>query len=479
MNHFKVFTKYAAGSFLALIVGFFATTILTRLIPKEEMGKYSLFITVGGLVASFAYLGLDQSYVRFYFDEAEGARRNLLRRCLFLPVLVTAGVSGLLLLGSGIFSEYVIGESSFLLTLLFCAYLLGLVLDRFILMELRMEQQASAYSALNIIRKALYLLLAVLMYLSLTGELSWSLTIPVTIAEFAVIAGALLVRKRKSREKTEACGTSLRQLLIYGYPFIFSTTITILFHSTDKFMLKGLTDYSEVGLYTGAQNIVNLISQVQTVFSTFWVPVAFEHFSKKPEDKDFYIRVNRIVSCGMLLIFVLILAMKDVIIYFLGSDYREASYIFPFLAFMPIMYTVSETTVLGINFMKKSGYHVWISLACAIANLIGNYFLIRAYGAVGAAVSTGIAYILFFALRTILAGKVYPVKYDTLRFVIAFLPVAGLALLASFFPVTWWYLGLAALAMVWVAGLYRETIAWCLGRFRTSLRNRKKKNRKN
>ena len=71
-------------------------------------------------------------------------------------------------------------------------------------------------------------------------------------------------------------------------------------------MMKELTDYSQIGLYTGAQNIVNLLTQVQTVFSTFWVPVAFEHFSKNPEDKDFYIRVNKIVSCGMLLIFVLI-----------------------------------------------------------------------------------------------------------------------------------------------------------------------------
>ena len=45
---------------------------------------------------------------------------------------------------------------------------------------------------------------------------------------------------------------------------------------------------------------------------------------------------------------------KDLIILLLGKDYREASMVIPFLVFMPLMYTISETTVGGIDFKKAS-----------------------------------------------------------------------------------------------------------------------------
>ncbi len=462
MNLLKTFSKYAVGSLVTLVVGFLSTMILTRLISTEEMGKYSMFITVGGLVSSFLYLGLDQSYVRFYYDEDEHSRVMLLKKCMVFPMLLTAGASVLLLLFSDLFSEYLVGEPSFVITVLFCIYLLGLVADRFLLMKVRMAQKAVVYSVLNILRKLAYLLLAILLFYLAFGGKSITLILPVTIAEIVVILGAVYVEKDSFRSARKAQSKELKtdrdQLLRYGIPFIFSTTITIIFHSTDKFMLKELTDYDQIGLYTGAQNIVNLISQVQTVFSTFWMPVAFEHFNKDPGDRQFYIRINRLVSYGMLMLFVLVLLTKDIIIYFLGSDYRDASFIFPFLAFMPIMYTVSETTVLGINFMKKSGYHVWISLACAVANIIGNFFLITRFGAVGAAISTGISYILFFVLRTILANRVYPVKYSNGRFALACALVSVLATLACFFHVTWWYLLTGVVILALISLIYRDVL---------------------
>ena len=117
------------GSLLSLCVGFLCTAILTRLISTVEMGKYSMYTTVGTLVVSIVYLGLDQAYVRFYFEEKEGARQNLLKKCLTLPLMLTVVVSVGILLFYRPFSTYVIGEESILLTALFCVYMFGLVVD--------------------------------------------------------------------------------------------------------------------------------------------------------------------------------------------------------------------------------------------------------------------------------------------------------------------------------------------------------------
>ena len=77
----------------------------------------------------------------------------------------------------------------------------------------------------------------------------------------------------------------------------------------------------------------------------------------------------------------------------------------PFLIFYPILYTISETTALGIAFSRKTILTLIITVTCAIMNGIGNAILVPLYGALGAAVSTAIAYLAFFWLRYFSAGK--------------------------------------------------------------------------
>ena len=292
MKLLKTFTKYVTGSFFTLLAGLITTPILTRLISTEEMGKYSMFITVGSLFASILYLGLDQSYVRYYNDEEENSRVYLLSVCLKIPLILTGIVSFFMLLFYKQLSSTLIGVHSLLVVCIFIFYIFGLVIDRFWMLKIRMEQKAGAYSILDVVRKLSYLVISVILIFTATRSSCWSLIIGVTVAEFVLLSGARIVERDNWKAENKSLRVSNRQLFKYGVPFIFSTTITLVFHSTDKLMLNALSDYNQIGLYSGAQNIVNLLTQVQNVFTTFWMPVAFEHYSKKPNDKDFFIRMG-------------------------------------------------------------------------------------------------------------------------------------------------------------------------------------------
>lgn len=473
MKLLKTFTKYATGSIFALLAGLITTPILTRLISTEEMGKYSMFITVGSLFASILYLGLDQSYVRYYNDEEENSRVHLLSVCLKFPMILTGVVSFFALLFYKQLSNLLIGEHNVLVVCFFILYVFGLVVDRFWLLKIRMAQKAGLYSILNVVRKLAYLVISLVLFFTVTGNACWSLIIGVTVAEFVLLSGARFVERGNWSAKNKSLRVSNHQLFKYGAPFIFSTTITLVFHSTDKLMLNILSDYNQIGLYSGAQNIVNLLTQVQTIFTTFWMPVAFEHYSKKANDKDFFIRINKVTSFAMLIVAILLLCFKDIVVLFLGAGYRDAVYIFPFLAFMPIMYTVSETTVMGINFHEKTSYHVWISGISSIVNAVGNYFLITQFGAKGAAISTGLSYVVFFILRTFLANKVYPINFAMGRFAVSCIAVYLLAIYASFSTVTVQFVATACIVATFVTLLYRDIIDEVLKMIKTELQKRR------
>ena len=103
---------------------------------------------------------------------------------------------------------------------------------------------------------------------------------------------------------------------------------------------------------------------------------------------------------------------KDIFAIVLGEKYREASYLLPFLIFNPIMYTVSETTVLGLYFMKKTKAQMIPPIVACISNMAGNVILVPAIGIKGAAISTGISYIIFFTVRTFLGQKYYDMELN-------------------------------------------------------------------
>ncbi|MEH7746154.1 polysaccharide biosynthesis C-terminal domain-containing protein [Neobacillus drentensis] len=72
---------------------------------------------------------------------------------------------------------------------------------------------------------------------------------------------------------------------------------------------------------------------------------------------------------------------------------------------------MSETTVSGLVFLKKSKLQVVVAVGACITNIIGNTLLVPKFGSQGAAISTGLSYIVFFTLRTVLSNKFFYVNY--------------------------------------------------------------------
>ena len=101
-----------------------------------------------------------------------------------------------------------------------------------------MAQREIAYSVLNIIRKLMYLVAGVFLITLSVWENSISLMLAITIAEIFVLIFARFIDRGNWKCKIKGINTSYKKLLKYGFPFAFSSTITLIFHSTDKIMLK-------------------------------------------------------------------------------------------------------------------------------------------------------------------------------------------------------------------------------------------------
>ena len=102
-----------------------------------------------------------------------------------------------------------------------------------------------------------------------------------------------------------------------------------------------------------------------------------------------------------------VLLLKELVALILGYDFRNAIMIFPFLLLYPVLYTLSEITGLGIGFKRKTIYTLLVTSVSAIVNVALNWYLIPIFKGKGAAIATGISYVVFFWLRTIISRRLW------------------------------------------------------------------------
>ena len=456
---FKKFIEFAIGNGIVLILGFISSPIISRLITPEQLGKASMFTTFTSLIIVIVMMGIDQAYIRYYYDEDENNRGGLLGKSLFITIFLNLVVTVILLFFYKRISIFIVDEVSFSLVLLILIHTVFSIISNFAMIHVRMKQKGKLYSLLNVVNKASYLIFVGFLFVIFKDN--YMTIIIATILSNIVKSILAIISEKNDWKNINLLGkvnTTTKELVTYGTPFIFSMAITWVFQSADRISLRVFSTYEEIGLYTGAMTIIALLNNFQGAFTTFWTPVAYEKYKNNPEDTKFFSNINEIVSVGMLLLSVGLIATKDIVIGLLGVDYRGAQFIFPFLVFMPIMYTISETTVLGINFKKKTKYHVYIASFSAIFNIIGNIILVPTLGAKGAAISTGLAYIVFFVSRTYYGNKYFNIKINLTRFWVCTASVYILATYSSIYKFNYVILFLSICSTLLILFMYRGII---------------------
>lgn len=435
LSFLKSFTHVGIGTIGSMVIGFITTPIVTNLVNPDIYGKYSIFTLYASISLMVLCLGLDQALIRFYYrDDSLDYKRSLLKECIFYPLILTVVFGIIIFLLSFYQIIHLDFGPTFILLLTACVFFE--IINRIDLILLRVSYQTSFYAVLQVSYKALFLCFALVGCFFSNFDKLYILVFSSLIAYFFVaISGVLFQKSLWNFGRIKKCNGLLNKKELYSYslPFILIMGITSLFQAIDKLSLKHYCSYDEVGIYSCAINLVHIFAIAQTTFNALWMPIATEHYEKDPHDKSLYLKGNRIICLIMFFIGFSLIFSKELIVLILGEKYRAASYILPFLIFMPIMYTISETTVIGLVFKKKSNIQIIVVTLACLTNIIGNIILVPLYAGKGAAISTGISYIVFFFARTYFAGRYYYVNWHLTRFVIITALAVAYSLYNTFF----------------------------------------------
>jgi len=412
-NLLKKFLSFSIGGYINILIGLIAIPITTRMILPEQYGIFSLVNVLIQIFVILCLLGMEQGFVRFFYDEDETAKGKLLFNSISIPLVVWLFLSLILYVLREKIAVFIVGKNDDFLWKILSLGTFLTILRTFSFLVIRMQQKGKLYSFFNVLLK-LSEFSFIFAFFSFLGNsyktLAYSFVLSLVLT--VVIS---IIEERKIWSFSGKSIIEKKELITYSLPLSLTMALTWIFASSDKVMIKIFSNLKELGYYAGAFKIILVLSVIQGGFTTFWTPVMYEHYQKKPEDKYFFKKTNDYLSLIFFILGTGMLMIRNLSVIILGKNYYEAIYIIPMLVFVPVMYLISETTMMGIVFKKKSKYFMYISIIVAIINIIGNLVLIPHIGAKGAAISTGFSYIVFFYFRTYFSQKLIDFNFNLKR----------------------------------------------------------------
>ena len=395
----KKIAAFALGPLGGALLGFITLPIITWFFSQQDIGRLAMLTVVNSFCTLLFSLGLDQGYVREFHETK--CKHGLFKTAI-LPGLLLLIITLSILLGTNnIIALWLFEIDSYFLSLLVALVILATFISRFLSLILRMNEQGLAYSMSQVLPKLLLILIIVsYVVLSIDKSLTNLLLANVAATVFVCVIYAWNTRKDwLAAIKEQIDYTYLKNLLSFGTPLIFGGLAFWGLTATDKILLKELSSYEQLGLYSVAVSFAAAATIFQSVFSTVWAPTVYK-WAAKGENLDKILQVNRYVLLAVIILFSLAGLFSWLITLLLPEPYYAVQWILLSCLGYPLLYTLSETTVVGIGVTRRSGFAMLAACIAFIINLLGNWWLIPIYGAAGAAVSTCIAFWVFFIMRT-------------------------------------------------------------------------------
>lgn len=398
----KIFL-FAIGPLAAAFLGIISLPLITWFFSQEDVGKLAMLqIALNFSVLLFS-LGLDQAYVREFHYKSNKAR---LLRTVAAPGLLLLLLSLIFIniINKTFLSEFLFSILDFRISFLISLAILANFISRYLALILRMNERGLAYSITQMMPK-ITLILIIGIYLLVDVERDiYYLLLANTIALVTVVITFCWNTRYQILESfnERIIPSELKKLLHYSLPLVLSGLAYWGLTATDKIMLRTLSNFESLAIYSVAVSLAGAAGILQAVFSTVWAPIVYKQAS---EGKGISLihKVSQYITLIVTIIFSLFGIFSWMIKFLLPSNYSSVQWVVLSCLGLPLLYTLSETTVIGIGISKRSSLAFIAALAGFIGNLILNWFLIPLYGASGAAASTCLSFLIFFVLRTELA----------------------------------------------------------------------------
>lgn len=415
-NIFKGGFLYAILSIVQSGINFVVLPFYTAVVPAEDYGALMLLISVVSFSNLLIYAPIGSGITRyFYRDEFREDTRKLvftpfiyLTLCSFISFIV-------IWVSASQIAHHALGtiEYTFLVRV-FSFYILLSPVSRLMVDLMRNRQKIKQLLVINIIASIFSVSVSlVALYVFEVGVVGIAFGMLVQVS--LLFLSILIINKGTFKLKKEGVSKrTLKTVLFFGFPLIFSSLGLIITEISDRYILAHFWGNEEVGVYVLSYKVSTILTVLLTLpFQQVINPILNQVEKESELLKSTVYRVSRyyiLIATSLALFFSLY--ASEIVTTMSGAVEFERGYtIVPILALGYVLYGLRDLAMKGLYFANKTKLISVLYLVMGLINLGLNYLWIPKYGINGAAIATLVSYFCI-----VVAGMVSSFHYYQLTF---------------------------------------------------------------
>jgi len=415
---FRGASIYSVGEILVKASGFFLIPIYTRVLTPSDygvVGYLQVILQIFTVVLAFGFHGAQS---RYYYDVDKDLQQlgrfsfsiNISQIILFMLIAVPVSIIGFKY-------SITVGKSKilfypFVLLTIWTALLQ--VLANNAVGYYRASQQFTRAAILQLLR--FIFITGFSLYFVLNKELGalgrvFGLFLGMFV--FIIISFWNYTRVFVFQFSFE----DLKYALGFGTPLVIHLLAGTIHTAIDRVILERYVSMGELGIYSLAFNIGNVLNMFIISFNQAYQPTFFDLMSSERTDKKS--QIIKIFSVWLWLLTIIVLAAILIGPYFLkifaGENFVSVIEVFPFMIISFFFGGFYYFFATPLFYYKKTKLLPIITIISSTVNIILNILFIPQFGIIGAAVATIISHVVQSLIALILGNRMlkieWPVKH--------------------------------------------------------------------
>lgn len=391
------------------LAGFGTFLILVRILPKEDLGVWVLYVTVGNLLDFTRYAFVQNAFVKYSVTASGDVYKGILKASFFLNAVTTIVSMILLFSFGGLLSN--IWNADNLKYLLYLYAVLMLIYMPFtqaiVVMQSKFNFKNIFYS--QFLNNGGFFVSVLIIYIfSIKINLYHLAGLQILFALLAALLAYVLVKEHFVL--TAKIDREWVKKLFKFSKFVFGTTITsTVANSMDKFLIGGILNTSEVATFNTSTRVLNLIDVPLFSISSIVFPKSAERIEKdgKQAVKYLYERsIGLMLAMAVPFVALCFVFAEQIILIIAGRGYLDAVPLLRIVIFLSLLKPFDRQSGSILDAIGKPNLNFYTVLINFVITISILYFALKFYGVYGAAVGLLISLFIAVVITHIILYKI-------------------------------------------------------------------------
>ena len=404
---------YGIGGLVSRILATVLLPLYTHYLTPTQYGQVEAITAATAVLAIVLQLGIANAFFRFYFDAKEPREKLTVVRTSFWFTMAMATLG---LVFGVVFRDqiaHVLGLGN--AGMLVAAGAVGLWAQtnyQQLTALFRVEERSVQYAIASVAN----VLITVAAMVVFVAVVHWG-AVGLVVGNFTgtLVVYVALLAYRREQLGLEFDRPLFRRMQHFGLPLVPSALALWVINFVDRQFVIWFKGLDEAGVYSAAVRIASVVTFVMIAFRTAWPAFAYSIEDDREARRTYAFVLTYLLAFASWLALALGALAPWLVKLLTAPKFHRASEAVALLAFAGAIYAGYTVLAIGSGRARRTQLNWVVTGAAAVLNIALNFWLIPAYGMVGAAISTLAAYVALFIGMTLYAQYVYPVPYQWRR----------------------------------------------------------------